>query len=152
MELLMDLKTRLSGQEMRCNRNQRVATFQAQLKLIVNYSIRGDCDDWKRCHDCGLCWLDIQTVAVNVSQLGKLLGKAKSLINTNFNIMGYKIVKGSTELCVLLMSKLPILKTDAREMQHWTIRKLIQQEDSDVIDDEEEDEIELGWNFEESSS
>jgi hypothetical protein len=135
MELLMDLKTSLSGPEMRSNRNQRVATFQAQLKLIVNYSIRGDCDDWKRCHDCGLCWLDFQTVAVNVSQLGRLLGKAKSLINTNFNIMGYKIVQDSTELWASLMSQLPILKMNAREMQHWTIRKLIQREDSDVVEE-----------------
>jgi hypothetical protein len=40
----------------------------------------------------------MQTVAVNVSQLGWLFGKGKSLLNRNFNLMDYEITESSAEL------------------------------------------------------
>jgi hypothetical protein len=139
MQLLLYLRARMPASEMRFNRNQRIVTFQKQLKLIENYSIRGNDDDWKRCHGCGVCWLDIQTVAVNVSRLSWLLGKAKSLINTNFNLKGYEIGEGSPEVWNLLRAKLPVLKRDVSEMRRWTIRKLIQREDRELVDNEEKE-------------
>jgi hypothetical protein len=152
MKSFMKLKECLSGPEMRSNRNLRVVTFRNQLKLIQSYRIRGNSDDWKRCHVCGLCWLDMQTVAVNVSQLRWLFGKTKSLINTNFNLMDCKIVKRSPELWASLKAKLPILLLDATEMRRWTIRKFVQKVEHDVVDDERNDDNELGWDIPETFS
>jgi hypothetical protein len=151
MQLLMYLRTRLLGSETRFIRNQRLVTFQKQLKLIENYSTRGDINDWKRCRVCGLCWLDFETVAVDVRRLSWVLGRAKSSINTNFVMIGYETVKASTEGWDLLKMKLRISQSERKEMRSWTIRKLIQQKDSVFVDDEWEAEMELNWDLQESS-
>jgi hypothetical protein len=151
MQLLIYLKTRLSAPETRFNRNQRLLTFQKQLKLIENYCIRGDINDWKRCRVCGLCWLDFETVAVDVRRLSWVLGRAKPSINTNFVMMGYETVKVSTEVWGLLRLKLRILQSEPKEMRSWTIRKLIQQKDSVFVDDEWDVKMAFEWDIQESS-
>jgi hypothetical protein len=151
MQLLMYLRTRLSGPETRFNRNQRLVMFQKQLKLIENYSIRGNINDWKRCRVCGHCWLDFDTVGVDVKRLSWVLGRAKSSINTNFVMMGYETVKVWSEVWSLLRLKLRILQSELNEMRSWTIRKMIQRNDSVFVGDEWDIAIACDWDTRESS-
>jgi hypothetical protein len=67
-------------------------------------------------------------------------------------LMDYEITESSAELWGSLRAKLSILIVDPKEMRLWTIRKLSQQDDSDVADDERKDDIKIGWGILDSSS
>ncbi|KAH0785271.1 potassium/sodium hyperpolarization-activated cyclic nucleotide-gated channel 1 [Histomonas meleagridis] len=104
-------------------RNQRISTFQQSLEKIKSYAIRGDGNDWKRCMNCGIFWLD-NAILLNTRQLSILILKCKSSINGSFQKMGYNSSLGNTNFVNTLIEKYPAIKNYPIELKKWSVREL----------------------------
>jgi hypothetical protein len=117
------LKQELSGPRYRFNRNEKVAILRQQMEIIQQFCIRGDEDDWKRCYQCGIIWLDGDAIAINIKQIGQLIGKSKSSINSNVGDLSFSPVRYSHREMTQLRRMMPILDFGVSEMRRWTIRR-----------------------------
>jgi hypothetical protein len=70
------LQAVLSAPETRFNHNWKLATHQA----IRSFSVRNDCDDWRRWLMCGVAILSSSTLAINTLALAALVCKSKSSV------------------------------------------------------------------------
>jgi hypothetical protein len=120
--LFVQLKDQVSAPETRFNRNSTLNTLKNQLTSIRQFCVRHDCNDWRRCQACGICWLDDEHVAMNTQQLGWLVGKSKSTLNANLILMKY-IVVPSASPSEAVEAAMPGLKGKVSELRHWMIRR-----------------------------
>ena len=117
----LELKTSLSSEKRRYQRFHRTDSFEEIITEIKKFCIRNDCDDWKRCLVCGICWPQ-GCIGINVRQLALLIDKSKSNINGVFAKMGYVSDQGNIEFKRSLVEFLPILRGNHLEQRFWTIR------------------------------
>jgi hypothetical protein len=71
------LQAAWSAPETRFNRDRKLALLQEQLQAIRSFSVRNDCDDWRRLLMCGVVILSAPTLAINTLALVALVGKNK---------------------------------------------------------------------------
>lgn len=118
----MELHEVISKSEKRYKRYKRVESLQDALKLIYEFTIRNDEEDWKRCLVCGLCFI-CQDIAINIRQICFLTSKCKSSINGALSKMGYKTVPFKSSSRIELYARIPYLNKNFYEQKQWTIRK-----------------------------
>lgn len=105
----------------RNKRNKRAEEFQEIIDALDTYVNYEDGDKWKRALVCGIFKFK-NGIAVNISQLKKLVLKCKSSINGSFRAIGYPNVSSKANECSELLECIPFLKNNASELRQWTIR------------------------------
>jgi hypothetical protein len=104
----------------RC-RGFRLNGFTADLDEVRAWAQRGNCDDWKRCCVCGLCYLS-SSLGVNSRQLRFLTSRCKSSINGAFKMIGYSMVSLRGDIHPELVNALPYLKGNTPVLRQWSVR------------------------------
>jgi hypothetical protein len=117
------LKTIVSSNGTRYNRNQRIVTFAKNMDDIRYYCEVTPDQSSLRCLACGVCWLGSDVIAVNTHQLRLLIGKSKSSINGVLAKMGYTTPIQKDADDATIMDRLPLLTTSHHQMRRWTIRR-----------------------------
>ena len=116
------LKDRFHKEVANAKRGEKVEMFNKRLKIIKEYVVRNDDDDWKRSFAAGVIFLD-NYIAINIKQLILLMGKCKSSINGSLHQLGYIARPASKETDENLINSFPIFSKDRRELKKWTIRQ-----------------------------
>jgi hypothetical protein len=113
----------LSAPSCRNKRNKRIDDFKEILDAIEVFENSNQSDKWKRCLVCGVCRIP-NGIAVNITQLKKLVFKCKSSINGSLKGLGYEIVVSRTSSCTELLDTIPHLRMDTTELRQWTVRMM----------------------------
>jgi hypothetical protein len=111
----------LSAPSSKNKRNKRMDDFRDILDAIELFENADKANKWKRCLVCGICRIP-HGIAVNVSQLKKLICKCKSSINGSLRGLGYGVVLPKTASCKDLLEAIPTLRVNAMELRKWTVR------------------------------
>jgi hypothetical protein len=113
----------LCAPSLRNRRSKRTVDFKDLLDAIEVFENFNDSDRWKRCLVCGVCRVN-HGIAVNVSQLKRLVFKCKSSINGALKELGYTLILDNTSLCRDLLEAIPYLRENPPELRQWTVRFL----------------------------
>lgn len=121
-ETYLRLQRQFNAPEAKTRRNKRVDDFTNIIETLLEYANKSEEDKWKRLLVIGIIKFE-GGIAVNISQLKKLVHKCKSSINGSLKRMGYEIVAlkaeiGSSQLC----EDIPYFLNHQRELRRWTIR------------------------------
>jgi hypothetical protein len=81
------IQAALSASETRFNRYRTLSTLQEQLSAIRSFSVRNDCDDWRRLLMCRVAILSALTLTINALALVALVSKSKLLVNETLQKM-----------------------------------------------------------------
>ena len=117
-----ELKDRFHKEVANAKRGEKVDMFNKRLKIIKDYVVKNDEDDWKRSFATGVIFLD-NYIAINIKQLILLMGKCKSSINGSLHQLGYIARPASKETDENLINSIPIFSKERRELKKWTIRQ-----------------------------
>lgn len=119
------MRLTLSSSVCKNRRNHSTQTFELILQMIKNFTIRNDCDDWKRCIVCGIFWLEDNQIAVNSKQLCILLSKCKSSINGSLQALHYYKIQNNLDHVKSFVKSLQMIQTHPMliELRQWTIRR-----------------------------
>ena len=111
----------LSAPKVHSRKNTKLTEFKDALDAIKIFEDHEPEEKWKRCLVCGVCFFEAG-IAVNITQLRKLILKCKSSINGCLNEMGYSIVVSKVNGCSELFSIIPYLNKNYSELKCWTVR------------------------------
>jgi hypothetical protein len=125
----------LSAPTNRNRRNKRIEDFRAIIDAIEVFQNSDVENKWRRCLVCGLCRLR-NGIAVNTTQLKRLVFKCKSSINESLKRLGYGIITTDPSASDEFLEEIPYLKDNATEFRRWTIRTNGTTYESDVDDDD----------------
>ena len=116
------LRDRFHKEVANAKRGEKVDMFSKRLKIIKEFVVKNDSDDWKRSFATGVIFLE-NSIAINIKQLIVLMGKCKSSINGSLHQLGYIARPASKETDEQLVLSIPIFSKDRRELKKWTIRQ-----------------------------
>jgi hypothetical protein len=125
-QMYEELRARLSNPDCKHCRNQSQKVFSSLLQEIQWFVARNDGNDAKRARACGICWLH-DGIAVNSAQLGLFIGRKQSSINGSLQRGHYERVPISPDVLRELVTLLPELSDNPKELRKWTIRQWIMQ-------------------------
>jgi len=111
----------LSAPTNRNKRNRRIEDFQAILDALEVFENSDAEGKWKRCLVCGVCKLS-SAIAVNTTQLKRLVFKCKSSINGALKGLGYDLIMAHPDAGEELLQQVPYLRDNPAELRRWTIR------------------------------
>jgi hypothetical protein len=111
----------LAAPTSRNKRNKRVDDFREILDAIELFEDSDVDDRWKRCLVCGICKLP-NGIAVNTTQLKKLVFKCKSSINGSLKRLGWDTIVSKPNAYEELLNQIPYLRDHPTEVRQWTIR------------------------------
>jgi hypothetical protein len=115
------IRTALSAPISRNRRGQRLAEFSEILEALQIFVCADADSKWKRCLVCGFCILP-QAIAVNTTQLKRLIFKCKSTINGSLKRLGFDIIITHSWAYDGLAEQIPYLRNNSSELRQWTIR------------------------------
>jgi hypothetical protein len=116
------LKRLIESLGVRTARERSPMSFRVILDQINRYIIQNNDNDWKRSAVIGMIWLG-DDLAVSTTQLGKLIGKCKSSINSNLQSVGFAPEPMKSECAEALARAIPLIRSDPREARKWTLRR-----------------------------
>lgn len=99
----------------------RLSGFKYQLSAIRDFVCLRKEDAEKRGLVCGLFFFD-NGVCVNVAQVARLIGKAKTSVNSSIAKTGYCVLSSKPNEQRCLLELMPSLRTLVAESRRWTIR------------------------------
>jgi hypothetical protein len=133
-EVYRRLSWALSAPTTRDKRNRRVEDFGEIVDAIEVFINVDNVDQWKRCLVCGFCTFG-DGVAINISQLKKLVCKCKSSINGSLKWMGYDIVLSKASSAREVLKLMPMLGRHEPDLRQWTIRLRSDSQITESFDD-----------------
>lgn len=99
-----------------------IEAFDKIISLIEHYVSKGNDDYINRSYACGyLCMTD--SIATNINQLKKLIGRQKTTIDNGLKKIGCNVVRGAKEQANELINSFPSMKGNYELAKQWTIRK-----------------------------
>lgn len=122
LEGYMQLRDRFHTEVANAKRGEKVEMFNKRLKIIKEYVVKHDENDWKRSFATGVIFME-NSIAINIKQLILLMGKCKSSINGSLHQLGYIARPASKETDEQIVLTIPIFSRDRRELKKWTIRQ-----------------------------
>ncbi|EAY01712.1 hypothetical protein TVAG_317010 [Trichomonas vaginalis G3] len=122
LEGYLQLRDRFHTEVANAKRGEKVEMFNKRLKIIKEYVVKHDENDWKRSFATGVIFLE-NSIAINIKQLILLMGKCKSSINGSLHQLGYIARPASKETDEQIILSIPIFNRDRRELKKWTIRQ-----------------------------
>lgn len=120
-EIYRQISAALSAPTSKNKRNKKIDDFTEVIVAIERFENTDEKDRWKRCLVCGVCQLS-NGIAVNITQLKRLVFKCKSSINGSLKGMGYDTVVSKTSACEELLEAIPYLRNNTTELRQWTVR------------------------------
>jgi hypothetical protein len=111
----------LSAPTRRIKRGKRLADFTEILEALEVFVSMDEENKWKRCLVSGVCRLPFG-IAVNTTQLKRLISKCKSTINASLRSIGFGTIITEAWAYASLISQIPCLKNNALDLKQWTIR------------------------------
>jgi hypothetical protein len=91
------------------------------LELLDAYVIGNDGSQWKRALLVGFARLDHNTIAVSMRELGCMIPKCKSVVNSSLHHLGYSTVQHSPDNLSALLAIIPCLRYNSAAQRSWTI-------------------------------
>jgi hypothetical protein len=122
----------LSAPRSRNRGNKRMEDFREiidALEVFENADAEGK---WKRCLVCGTCKLT-NGIAVNTTQLKRLVFKCKSSINGSLKGLGYALIITGPSAGEELLNEIPYLRQNPAEFRRWTIRTTAATDRTDML-------------------
>jgi hypothetical protein len=120
-EVYRRINAALAAPTSRNKRNKRVDDFREILEAIELFQDSGAEDRWKRCLVCGVCMIP-KGIAVNTTQLKRLVFKCKSSINGSLKRLGWGTILSKPSAYEDLLNQIPYLREHPAEVRQWTIR------------------------------
>jgi hypothetical protein len=121
-EILAEIRVALSAPTLQSKRNRRLSDLREIIDSLKIFQFSTPEDTWKRLLVTGFVELE-DALAINVTQLHKLIFKSKSSINGSLRRMGYSIKQNPTAELDKLFEFIPALRRSATELRQWTIRE-----------------------------
>jgi hypothetical protein len=120
-EVYKRINMALAAPTNRNRRNKRVDDFREILEAIELFEDSDTEDRWKRCLVCGICKIP-NGIAVNTTQLKRLVFKCKSSINGSLKRLGWDLIVSKSSAYDDLLKEIPYLRDHPAEVRQWTIR------------------------------
>lgn len=96
-DVYLRIKAALSAPSLRNKRNTRMESFHGILEAIEVFENSDAANKWRRCLVCGMCrFRDWTGIAVNTTQLKRLIFRCKSSINGSLKGLGYGQITNNT--------------------------------------------------------
>jgi hypothetical protein len=132
--IYLRIRAALSAPMTRNRRNKRIEDFRAIIDAIEVFQNSDVENKWRRCLVCGMCRLR-NGIAVNTTQLKRLVFKCKSSINGSLKGLGYGVIVTDPSAGDELLEEIPYLRDNGIEFRRWTIRTNATTYESDLDDD-----------------
>jgi hypothetical protein len=95
--------------------------FREILEALVLFECSDEEEKWKRCLVCGVC-IVAPGIAVNTTQLKRLVLKCKSSINGSLKGLGFDKIITKPWAYEWFLQQIPYLRDRPTELRQWTIR------------------------------
>jgi hypothetical protein len=115
------IRAALSAPTSRNKRGKRLDAFSEILAALHAFVSTDKENQWKRCLVCGFCLIPIG-IAVNTTQLKKLVFKCKSTINASLKFLGFGSIITQQWAYDHLAAEIPFLRERPVDIRQWTIR------------------------------
>jgi hypothetical protein len=120
-EVYKRINAALAAPTNRSKRNKRVDDFKEILEAIEMFEDSDEEHRWARCLVCGVCKIP-HGIAVNTTQLKRLVFKCKSSINGSLKRLGWGQVLSKPPAYEALLDRIPYLRDHPAEARQWTVR------------------------------
>jgi hypothetical protein len=118
---LAEIRAGLLVPTLKNKRNTRLSELRKVMDTLRSFQARSEEDTWKRYLVSGFCEVG-NALAVNVSQLHKVIYKCRSSVNGSLRRMGYSVEVKTAEVYEELFRAIPLLRHSRNEVRQWTIR------------------------------
>jgi hypothetical protein len=95
--------------------------FKEILEALIVFEDADEEEKWKRCLVCGVCMIS-KGIAVNTTQLRRLIFKCKSSINGSLKGLGFDKILTKSWAYEGLLAQVPYLRENPADLRQWTIR------------------------------
>jgi hypothetical protein len=136
-EILAGIRAALSAPTLQNKRNRRVADLTEILDTLKIFQYHTPNDTWKRFLVTGFVQLD-DALAINVTQLHKLIYKCKSSINGSLRRMRFSEKVTTVAAYNQLFDVIPALRRNPTELRQWTIRRKTDPQSGPVSGEDDE--------------
>jgi hypothetical protein len=120
-EIYRRITAALSAPRSRNQKGRRIEDFSQIIQALEVFEGSDDDGKWKRCLVCGLCRIP-EGIAVNTTQLKRLVFRCKSSINGSLKGIGYGRIISSAVAYESLFKQIPYLRHRPADIRQWTIR------------------------------